>query len=177
MAPQLARDLAAVSGRRISRESGACFSPSYVIEIDRYWQRNPCVGGIMSGRRTPLYVFNASTVNSQRYRESLCEAVLDAMGLDYVFMDDNARPKIAHNVDEFYGENIRSVDWPSRYVTIGCSRVRRTNVVDRIHLSAPLHVRTVSARTIRRRLQQSGLSARHPLFGLPLPQNHRRLLR
>ncbi|GFV79839.1 transposable element Tcb1 transposase [Trichonephila clavipes] len=35
----------------------------------------------------------------------------------------------------------------------------------------------VPARTIRRRLQQSGLSARHQLLGLPLPQNHRRLRR
>ncbi|GFX59891.1 transposable element Tcb1 transposase [Trichonephila clavipes] len=34
-----------------------------------------------------------------------------------------------------------------------------------------------SARTIRRRLQQSGLSARRPLLGLPLTQNHRRLHR
>ncbi|GFX86896.1 transposable element Tcb1 transposase [Trichonephila clavipes] len=34
---------------------------------------------------------------------------------------------------------------------------------------------SVSARTIRRRLQQSGLSARPPLHGLPLTQNHRRL--
>ncbi|GFW72080.1 transposable element Tcb1 transposase [Trichonephila clavipes] len=33
----------------------------------------------------------------------------------------------------------------------------------------------VSARTIRRHLQQSGLSARWPLLGLPLTQNHRRL--
>ncbi|GFV58641.1 transposable element Tcb1 transposase [Trichonephila clavipes] len=33
----------------------------------------------------------------------------------------------------------------------------------------------VSARTIQRRLQQSGLSARGPLLGLPLTQNHRRL--
>ncbi|GFU68910.1 transposable element Tcb1 transposase [Trichonephila clavipes] len=42
-------------------------------------------------------------------------------------------------------------------------RVRRTDVVDRIYLSAPLH--------------QSGLSARRPLLGLPLTQNHRRLRR
>ncbi|GFV13026.1 transposable element Tcb1 transposase [Trichonephila clavipes] len=35
----------------------------------------------------------------------------------------------------------------------------------------------VSARTIRHRLQQSGLSARRPLLGLPLTQNHRRLRR
>ncbi|GFU12097.1 transposable element Tcb1 transposase [Trichonephila clavipes] len=33
----------------------------------------------------------------------------------------------------------------------------------------------VSARTIRSRLQQSGLSTRRPLLGLPLTQNHRRL--
>ncbi|GFX26598.1 transposable element Tcb1 transposase [Trichonephila clavipes] len=36
---------------------------------------------------------------------------------------------------------------------------------------------SVSARTIRHRLQQSGLSARRPLLGLPLTQNHRRLRR
>ncbi|GFV34552.1 transposable element Tcb1 transposase [Trichonephila clavipes] len=34
---------------------------------------------------------------------------------------------------------------------------------------------SVSARIIRRRLQQSGLSARRPLLGLPLTQNHKRL--
>ncbi|GFX50011.1 transposable element Tcb1 transposase [Trichonephila clavipes] len=32
-----------------------------------------------------------------------------------------------------------------------------------------------SARTIRRRLQQSGLSTRRPLLGLPLTQNQRHL--
>ncbi|GFU26491.1 transposable element Tcb1 transposase [Trichonephila clavipes] len=36
---------------------------------------------------------------------------------------------------------------------------------------------SVSAHTIRRHLQQSGLSTRHPLLGLPLTQNHRRLCR
>ncbi|GFS76746.1 transposable element Tcb1 transposase [Trichonephila clavipes] len=36
---------------------------------------------------------------------------------------------------------------------------------------------SVSARTIPRRLQQSGLSARRPLLGLLLTQNHRRLRR
>ncbi|GFV66100.1 transposable element Tcb1 transposase [Trichonephila clavipes] len=35
----------------------------------------------------------------------------------------------------------------------------------------------VSARTIRSRLQQSGLSTRCPLLGLPFTQNHRRLHR
>ncbi|GFY25239.1 transposable element Tcb1 transposase [Trichonephila clavipes] len=44
------------------------------------------------------------------------------------------------------------------------------------HIESVTH-HSVSARTIGRRLQQSGLSARRPLFGLPLTQNHRRLLR
>ncbi|GFU73554.1 transposable element Tcb1 transposase [Trichonephila clavipes] len=36
---------------------------------------------------------------------------------------------------------------------------------------------SVSARNIRRRLQQSGMSTRHPLLALPLTQTHRRLRR
>ncbi|GFT77692.1 transposable element Tcb1 transposase [Trichonephila clavipes] len=44
------------------------------------------------------------------------------------------------------------------------------------HIDSITH-HSVSARTIRRRLQQSGLSARRPLLGLPLTQNHRRLRR
>ncbi|GFT11694.1 transposable element Tcb1 transposase [Trichonephila clavipes] len=42
------------------------------------------------------------------------------------------------------------------------------------HIESVTH-HSVSARTIRCRLQQSGLSARRPLLGLPLTQNHRRL--
>ncbi|GFW10897.1 transposable element Tcb1 transposase [Trichonephila clavipes] len=40
-----------------------------------------------------------------------------------------------------------------------------------------MRICVLSVRTIRRRLQQSGLSARRPLLGLPLTQNHRRLRR
>ncbi|GFY11461.1 transposable element Tcb1 transposase [Trichonephila clavipes] len=48
-----------------------------------------------------------------------------------------------------------------RICDLECRRVRRTDEVDHIHLTALLH--------------QSGLSARRPLLGLPLTQNHRRL--
>ncbi|GFW45385.1 transposable element Tcb1 transposase [Trichonephila clavipes] len=44
------------------------------------------------------------------------------------------------------------------------------------HIESVTH-HSVSARTVRRRLQQSGLSARRPLLGLPLTQSHRRLHR
>ncbi|GFT73182.1 transposable element Tcb1 transposase [Trichonephila clavipes] len=52
-------------------------------------------------------------------------------------------------------------------------RVRRNN--GRSH--PPQCTTSLSARTIERRLQQSGLTARRPLLGLPLTQNHRRLRR
>ncbi|GFV04862.1 transposable element Tcb1 transposase [Trichonephila clavipes] len=42
------------------------------------------------------------------------------------------------------------------------------------HIESVTH-NSMSARSLRRRLQQSGLSARRPLLGLPLTQNHRRL--
>ncbi|GFU20512.1 transposable element Tcb1 transposase [Trichonephila clavipes] len=44
------------------------------------------------------------------------------------------------------------------------------------HIESVTHD-SVSARTIRRHLQQSGLFARRPVLGLPLTQNHRRLCR
>ncbi|PRD34558.1 UNVERIFIED_CONTAM: tc3a [Trichonephila clavipes] len=44
------------------------------------------------------------------------------------------------------------------------------------HIESVTH-QSVSARTIRHRLQKSGLSARRPLLGLPLMQNHRCLRR
>ncbi|GFW85075.1 transposable element Tcb1 transposase [Trichonephila clavipes] len=44
------------------------------------------------------------------------------------------------------------------------------------HIESVTH-HSVSVLTIRRRLQQSDLSARQPLLGLPLAQNHRRLRR
>ncbi|GFU81680.1 transposable element Tcb1 transposase [Trichonephila clavipes] len=42
------------------------------------------------------------------------------------------------------------------------------------HIESVTH-HSMSACTIRRCLQQSGLCARRPLLGLPLTQNHRRL--
>ncbi|GFU19799.1 transposable element Tcb1 transposase [Trichonephila clavipes] len=44
------------------------------------------------------------------------------------------------------------------------------------HIESVIH-HSVSARTIRHRLQQSGLSARRSLLGLHLTQNHRRFRR
>ncbi|GFT83549.1 transposable element Tcb1 transposase [Trichonephila clavipes] len=74
---------------------------------------------------------------------------------------------------------------PPEYTTSREDRqIVRMEVTDRSFTSRNIaqHIESltyhsVSARTIRRRLQQSGLSARRPLLGLPLTQNHRRLRR
>ncbi|GFW37982.1 transposable element Tcb1 transposase [Trichonephila clavipes] len=59
-----------------------------------------------------------------------------------------------------------------------CGRWMQESTTDRRGRSHPPQCTTsVSACTIRRRLQQSGLSAIRALLGLLLTQNHRRLLR
>ncbi|GFW48758.1 transposable element Tc1 transposase [Trichonephila clavipes] len=59
-----------------------------------------------------------------------------------------------------------------------CDRWMQESTKDRRGRSNPPQCTTsLSACTIRRRLQQSGLSARRPLLGLPLTQNHRHLRR
>ncbi|GFW20362.1 transposable element Tcb1 transposase [Trichonephila clavipes] len=58
-----------------------------------------------------------------------------------------------------------------------CDRWMQEGRTDRRGRTHPPQCTTsLSARTIRCRLQQSGLSAGRPLLGLPLTQNHRRLL-
>ncbi|GFX32586.1 transposable element Tcb1 transposase [Trichonephila clavipes] len=74
---------------------------------------------------------------------------------------------------------------PPQYTTsredrqIVCMAVTDHSVTSRAiaqHIESVTH-HSVSARNIRPRLQQSGLSTRRPLLGVPLTQNHRRLRR
>ncbi|GFV37670.1 transposable element Tcb2 transposase [Trichonephila clavipes] len=69
--------------------------PSNIIERDRYGGCGVLVwGGIMLGSRTDLHIFDAGSVNGTRY----CKEILlpyvrlfrGAMGLQLLFMDDNA---------------------------------------------------------------------------------------
>ncbi|GFU37786.1 transposable element Tcb1 transposase [Trichonephila clavipes] len=76
-------------------ERGSRNHPSNIIERDRYGGRGVLVwGGIMLGSRTDLHIFDAGSVNETRY----CNEILlpyvrlfrGAMGLQFLFMDDNA---------------------------------------------------------------------------------------
>ncbi|GFU41551.1 transposable element Tcb2 transposase [Trichonephila clavipes] len=104
----------------IWRERGSRNNPSNIIERDRYGGRGVLVwGGIMLGSRTDLQIFDAGSVNGTRY----CNEILlpyvrlfrDAMGLQILFMDDNApchRTVTAEQILE--SEDIERMDWPAR---------------------------------------------------------------
>ncbi|GFW66922.1 transposable element Tcb1 transposase [Trichonephila clavipes] len=75
--------------------AGSRNHPSKIIERDRYGGRGVLVWeGIMLGSRTDLHIFDAGSVNGTRY----CNEILipyvrlfrGAMGLQFLFMDDNA---------------------------------------------------------------------------------------
>ncbi|GFS67645.1 transposable element Tc3 transposase [Trichonephila clavipes] len=79
----------------IWRERGSRNHLSNIIERDRYGGHGVLVwGGIMLGSRTDLHIFDAGSVNGSRY----CNEILlpyvrlfrGAMGLQFLFMDDNA---------------------------------------------------------------------------------------
>ncbi|GFU42527.1 reverse transcriptase [Trichonephila clavipes] len=56
------------------RESGARFHPHHISKSDRFRGKGILVcGGIMLGSRTPLYVFDARTLNSQRYMNGILQ--------------------------------------------------------------------------------------------------------
>ncbi|GFT17469.1 transposable element Tcb2 transposase [Trichonephila clavipes] len=79
----------------IWRERGSRNHPSNIIERDRYGGRGVLVwGGIMLGSRTDLHIFDAGSVNGPvivtRFFFPICVFFRGAMGLQFLFMDDNA---------------------------------------------------------------------------------------
>ncbi|GFV37326.1 transposable element Tcb2 transposase, partial [Trichonephila clavipes] len=104
----------------IWRERGSRNHPSNIIERDRYGGH--CVhvwGGIMLGGRTDVHIFDAGSVNGTRY----CNEILlpyvrlfrGAMGLQFLFMDDNAPCHRTVAADQLLeSEDIERMDWPAR---------------------------------------------------------------
>ncbi|GFX14202.1 transposable element Tcb2 transposase [Trichonephila clavipes] len=104
----------------IWRERGSRNHPSNIIERDRYGGRCVLVwGGIMLGSRTDLHIFDAGSVNGTRYSNEILLPYVrlfrGAMGLQFLFMDDNApchRTVAAEQLLE--SEDIERMDWPAR---------------------------------------------------------------
>ncbi|GFU76204.1 transposable element Tcb2 transposase [Trichonephila clavipes] len=133
----------------IWRERGSRNHPSNIIERDRYGGRSVLVwGGIMFGSRTDLHIFDAGSVNGTRY----CNEILlpyvrlfrGAMGLQFLFMDDNAPcPRTVAAEELLESEDIERMDWPARSQDL--------NPIEHVwdFLGRRLAARTLPAVTIR----------------------------
>ena len=104
----------------IWREPMTRYHPSHIREMDHYGGGGVMVwAGIMLDSRTPLHVFDRGSLTAMRYREEILEPYVrlfrGAVGLRFLFMDDNKSPHRAHLVDVYLeSENIRRMDWPAR---------------------------------------------------------------
>ncbi|GFX46999.1 transposable element Tcb2 transposase [Trichonephila clavipes] len=104
----------------IWRERGSHNHPSNIIERDRYGGRGVLVwGGIMLGSRTDLHIFDAGSVNGTRYCNEILLSYVrlfrGAMGLQFLFMDDNAPCHCTVAAEQLLeSEDIERMDWPAR---------------------------------------------------------------
>ncbi|GFY00131.1 transposable element Tcb1 transposase [Trichonephila clavipes] len=102
----------------IWRAPGTRYHQENTIERHRYGGAGWFVwGGIILGSRTDLYVQRV-TMTGHIYRDVVLEQHVRlfrrAMGAEFLFMNDNARPHRANIVDEYLqSEDITRVDWPA----------------------------------------------------------------
>ncbi|GFW58142.1 transposable element Tcb1 transposase [Trichonephila clavipes] len=102
----------------IWRAPGTRYHQENTIKRHRYGGAGWLVwGGIILGSRTDLHV-QSVTMTGYIYRDVILEQhvrlFLDAMGAEFLFMDDNAHPHRANIVDEcLQSEDITRMDWPA----------------------------------------------------------------
>ncbi|GFW32061.1 transposable element Tcb1 transposase [Trichonephila clavipes] len=103
----------------IYRAPGTRYDQENTIERHRYGGAEwlACLGGIILGSRTDLNV-QSVTMTGHIYRDVILEQHVrlfrGAMGAEFLFMDDNARPHHANIVDECLQlEDITRMDWPA----------------------------------------------------------------
>ncbi|GFV34713.1 transposable element Tcb2 transposase [Trichonephila clavipes] len=102
----------------IWRAPGTRYHQEITIERHRYGGAGWLVwGGIILGSRTDLHV-QSVTMTGHIYRDVILEQHVrlfrGAMGAEFLFMDDNARPHRANIVDEcLQSEHITRMNWPA----------------------------------------------------------------
>ncbi|GFU93526.1 transposable element Tcb1 transposase [Trichonephila clavipes] len=102
----------------IRRAPGTRYHQENTIERHRYGGAGWLVwGGIILGSRTDLHV-QSVMMTGHIYRDVILEQHVrlfrGAMGAEFLFMDDNARPHRANIVDEcLQSEDITRMDWPA----------------------------------------------------------------
>ncbi|KFM63268.1 Transposable element Tcb1 transposase, partial [Stegodyphus mimosarum] len=102
----------------IWRAPGTRYHQENIIERHRYCGAGALVwGGIILGSKTDLHL-QIGTMSSQIYRGVILDQHVrlfrGAMGAEFVFMDNNARPHRANIVSEWLqSEDITRIDWPA----------------------------------------------------------------
>ncbi|GFY34576.1 transposable element Tcb1 transposase [Trichonephila clavipes] len=102
----------------IRRVPGTRYHQENTIERHRFGGAGWLVwGGIIHGSRTDLHV-QSVTITGHIFRDVILEQHVrlywGAMGAEFLFMDDNARPHPANIVDEcLQSEDITRMDWPA----------------------------------------------------------------
>ncbi|GFX35264.1 transposable element Tcb1 transposase [Trichonephila clavipes] len=102
----------------IWRAPGTRYHQENTIERHRYGGAGWLIwGGIILGSRTDLHV-QSVTMIGHIYPDVILEQHVrlfrGAMGAEFLFMDDNARPHRANIIDEcFQSEDITRMDWPA----------------------------------------------------------------
>ncbi|GFV41864.1 transposable element Tcb1 transposase [Trichonephila clavipes] len=102
----------------IWRAPGTRYHQENTIERHRYGGAEWLVsGGIILGSRTDLHV-QSVTMTDHIYRDVILEQHVrlfrDAMGAEFLLMDDNPRPHRANIVEEcLQSEDITRMDWPA----------------------------------------------------------------
>ncbi|GFW29441.1 transposable element Tcb2 transposase [Trichonephila clavipes] len=110
------------TGTAVIKVGGGCprtTTAGNIKERHRYGGPGVLVwGGIMLNGRTELHIFDRGSVTGDRY----CEEVLlphvrlfrGAIGPDFIFMDEYARPRRTLAVEELLeSEDITRMDWPA----------------------------------------------------------------
>ena len=104
---------------RVWRRQGERNAECNIIENNRYGGGSVMVwGGISMDGRTDLHVFGRGGINAVRYRDEILEPIVrpfaGAIGQEFILMQDNARPHVAHVCMEFLEEEgIEVLDWPA----------------------------------------------------------------
>ncbi|GFU07405.1 transposable element Tcb1 transposase [Trichonephila clavipes] len=102
----------------IWRAPGTRYHQENTIERHRYGDVGWLVrGGIILDSRTDLHV-QSVTMTGHIYRDVILEQHVrlfrGAMGAEFLFMDDNARPHRANIIDEcLQSEDVTRMDWPA----------------------------------------------------------------
>ncbi|GFW16632.1 DDE_3 domain-containing protein [Trichonephila clavipes] len=103
---------------KMMRAPGARYHQENTIERHRYGGAGWLVwGGIILGSRADLHV-QSVTMTGHIYRDVIPEQHVrlfrGALGAEFLFMDDNARPHRANIVDEcLQSEDITRMNWPA----------------------------------------------------------------